>query len=478
MSAIPLDADLSRPEVVLRTVFDQHRAAFRAAPYPSRDERRGHLEKLRAVVLARADEITAAISVDFGHRSRHESMVSEVYLTVGAIKYILKHLHEWMADEVRPVTLALQPARAKVVPQPLGVVGVISPWNYPVQLALVPIAYALAAGNRVMLKPSELTPATSELLVSLLAEATDQGTVTVHTGGPEVGAAFSSLPLDHLLYTGSTQVGRLVMQAAAKNLTPVTLELGGKSPAVIHPDYPLDKAAASIATGKMFNAGQTCVAPDYVLVQADQADALTEALARAVALRYPRLADNPDYTSVVNARHHARLTGYLADAEERGARLVEINPAGESFAAAGNKLPLTLVRDPTDEMAVMQDEIFGPILPIVPVPDMEAAFAYIEQRPRPLSLYYFDRNNARVDDVVRTTHAGGVTVNDCMLHVAEEHLPFGGVGASGMGSYHGREGFDTFSHRKAVFHQPRFNARSLVAPPYGRTIERLLAWLM
>ena len=394
------------------------------------------------------------------------------------IRYVQKHLKAWMSPEPRPVTLALQPARARVVPQPLGVVGVISPWNYPVQLALLPVAYALAAGNRVMLKPSELTPHTSELLCSMLGDAFGEELVSVITGGPDVAAAFSRLPFDHLFYTGSTRVGRLVMAAAAENLTPVTLELGGKSPAIVHPDYPTAKAAASLVAGKLFNAGQTCVAPDYVLVRSDQAPGLVEALRAEIARLYPRLVDNPDYTSVVNQAHRDRLQGYLDDAQGKGARLIEVNPAGESFDDAGTKMAPVIVCDPTDDMIVMQEEIFGPILPIVTVESFDAAVSYVNDRPRPLALYLFDRNKERVEQILQRTHAGGVSVNDTMLHVAEEHLPFGGVGPSGMGAYHGREGFDTFSHRKAVFHQSRLNGRFLLAPPYGRRIERLLDLLM
>ncbi|HHO53078.1 MAG TPA: coniferyl aldehyde dehydrogenase [Deltaproteobacteria bacterium] len=453
------------------------REAFRAAPFPDRQERTRALDRLLTLILERRDAIADAISDDFGHRSRHESLVSEVYVTAAGIRYIKKHLRAWMAPEPRPVTLALQPARARIVPQPLGVIGIISPWNYPIQLALLPLAYALAAGNRVMLKPSELTPGTSELMRTLLADAFHPDHVAVITGGPEVGAAFSELPFDHLFYTGSTRVGRLVMQAAAKNLTPVTLELGGKSPAWIHPDYPTEKAAASIAMGKLFNAGQTCVAPDYVLVRRDQADALERALVASIEEMYPGLVDNPDYTSIINDQHRERLQGYLADAEAHGARLVTINPASESFEAS-TKLAPVLIRDPTEEMAVMQEEIFGPLLPIVAVDSVDAAAAYINDHPRPLAMYVFDRDKARVEGLLRHTHAGGVSVNDTMLHVAEEHLPFGGVGPSGMGAYHGREGFDTFSHRKAVLHQPRLNSRFLLAPPYGRTIERLLDLLI
>jgi coniferyl-aldehyde dehydrogenase len=268
------------------------------------------------------------------------------------------------------------------------------------------------------------------------------------------------------------------MQAAAKNLVPVTLELGGKSPAIVHPDFPIETAAERLMGSKLFNAGQTCVAPDYLLVDRRRADATVEAIVASAARLYPRLADNPDYTAIVNDRHRARLRSYLDDARDKGARIVEINPAGESFDDAGTKMAPVLVRNPTDEMRVMQDEIFGPILPVVEVDGVDEAIRYVNAHPRPLALYYFDHDRARIERVLQRTHSGGVTINDCMLHVAEEHLPFGGVGPSGMGAYHGREGFDTFSHRKAVFRQPRLSGRRLLLPPFGSRIERLLDWLV
>lgn len=464
----------------LRERFEAQRTAFRNEPFPTLEVRSERVQKLVSLLLANRDRIAEAVNADFGHRSKHESLMVEVFLPVSAARFVLKNIKRWMRPESRSVTLALKPARAEVVPQPLGVAGIISPWNYPVQLALVPLAYALAAGNRAMIKPSELTPRTGELLAELLGNAFPQDLVTVVRGGADVGAAFSELPFDHLLYTGSTRVGRLVMQAAAKNLTPVTLELGGKSPAMIHRDYPIEKVAESLAVAKMFNAGQTCVAPDYVLVHRDRADALCEAIARHAARLYPRLADNPDYTSIINRQHHARLRSYLDDAQARGAGLVEINPAGESFDAGTShaKMAPVLVRNPTEDMLVMQEEIFGPILPIVEVGSDEEALRYVADHPRPLALYYFDTDSTRIDRVVTRSHSGGVTVNDCMLHAADEHLPFGGVGPSGMGAYHGKEGFDALSHRKTVFRQPRLNGHWLIMPPFGSRIERLLDFLL
>jgi acyl-CoA reductase-like NAD-dependent aldehyde dehydrogenase len=478
MSLAEVDSDAEQGAARMRARFDAQRAAFRDESYPTLAVRLDRLSRLESVLLDRRDEIADAICADFGNRSRHETLIAEVFVTVSGIRYLRKHLKSFMKARGRHVALTFLPGRARVEPQPLGVVGVISPWNYPVQLALAPLATALAAGNRVMLKPSELTPRTSELLARLLSDTFADDLVATVSGGPEIGAAFSALPFDHLLYTGSTHVGRIVMQAAARNLTPVTLELGGKSPAVVHRDFDVERAANSIGPGKLFNAGQTCIAPDYVLVHRDRVDAFVQALQAKVATAYTSLVDNPDYTAIINERHHQRLVGYLDDARDKGARVLELNPAGESFDDAGTKLAPHLILDPTDDMVVMQDEIFGPLLPIVAVDSTDEAIAFINDRPRPLALYVFDDDRARVDDTLRRTHAGGVTVNDCLLHIAQDDLPFGGIGPSGIGAYHGREGFDTFSHLKAVFQQARLNGSALLHPPFGRRVERLLSWLL
>jgi len=466
------------PSDALEAALDRHRAAFRAEPYPTEAQRRDRVERLADALQDRREAIAEAIASDFGHRSSHETLVADVAVSVLGLRHTAKHLRKWMKAERRSTPLHFLPASSRVMPQPLGVVGVISPWNYPVQLAVVPIGQALAAGNRVMLKPSELTPATSELLADLLGHCFPEDLVSVHTGGPDVGAAFSSLRLDHLFYTGSTSVGRLVMQAAARNLVPVTLELGGKSPALVSPDADVERAANRIASGKLFNAGQTCVAPDYVLVPAGRREAFVAAFRDAVAQMYPRLADNPDYSGVVNERHRARVDALVADARDKGGEIVEVNPAGETFATDGAKRAPVLVLDPTDAMDCMVDEIFGPVLPIETYDRYDEAVDRIVDRPRPLALYLFDSDGERIERTLQRTHAGGVTVNDTMLHVAQDNLPFGGVGPSGMGAYHGREGFDTFSHRKAVFSQPRLNAGFLLDAPYGRAVERLVDLLL
>ena len=462
----------------MRHLFERAQDAFYGEPFPSYGQRMQRLQKLLDLVRNHQDRIAQSVSQDFGNRSQHETRLAEIFTLISSIKYMRKHLRSWMKPRPRQVGPAFQPGRARVQFQPLGVVGVIAPWNYPVNLALEPVASALAAGNRVLLKPSELTPHTAELLEELLAQAFDSNLVSVITGGPEIARAFSELPFDHLLYTGSTRVGKLVMEAAAKNLTPVTLELGGKSPAIIHPSYAPAKAAQRIAAGKWFNAGQTCVAPDYVLVHSAQRDALVAALVAAVSGYYPSLEHNPDYTSVINAAHVQRLHDYIDDAESKGARAIQINPAAETFAPDSRKFPPTLLIDVKPEMKVMQEEIFGPVLAVVSYDVFEDALHFVRERPRPLALYYFDSDSDRIDQLLDRTLAGGVCVNETNFHFGVDDLPFGGVGASGMGRYHGPEGFATFSHAKAVFIQSRWSGSALIAPPYGAKIERLLKLFM
>ncbi|WP_313131798.1 coniferyl aldehyde dehydrogenase, partial [Stutzerimonas nitrititolerans] len=380
-----------------------------------------------------------------------------------------RRLRKWMKPSRRSVGLAFQPASARVLYQPLGVVGIIVPWNYPLYLAIGPLIGALAAGNRVMLKMSESTPATGQLLKDLLAQVFTEDQVAVVLGEADVGIAFSRLPFDHLLFTGSTSIGRQVMRAAADNLTPVTLELGGKSPAIVSAGVPLEDAAERIAFGKTLNAGQTCVAPDYVLVPKDRLEGFVEAYRQVIQRFYPQLSDNPDYTSIINPRQYARLQDYLDDAQTRGARLLPLFEQGQA-----RRMPHHLLLNVTDEMRVMQDEIFGPLLPVVPYDDLQQALAYVNARPRPLALYYFGYDKAEQQAVLENTHSGGVCLNDTLLHVAQDDLPFGGVGPSGMGHYHGHEGFLTFSKAKGVFVKQRFNAARMIYPPYGKALQKLV----
>ena len=453
----------------LQSLFDAQQRAYAANPMPPAAQRQQWLKALRNLLSDERQALINAISQDFSHRSADETLFAELMPSLHGIHYASKHLKGWMKPSRRSVGLAFQPASAKVIYQPLGVVGVIVPWNYPLYLAIGPLVGALAAGNRVMLKLSESTPATGELLKKLLAKIFPEDLVCVVLGEADVGMAFSKLRFDHLLFTGATSIGKHVMRAAAEHLTPVTLELGGKSPAIVSDDVPLKHAAERIAFGKALNAGQTCVAPDYVLVPEDRVDAFVEAYTRAVRGFYPTLADNPDYTAIINERQLARLNAYVKDATDKGATLIPLYDQGQA-----RRMAHSLLLNVSDEMTVMQDEIFGPVLPIVPYRGLDQAFAYINQRPRPLALYYFGYNKGEQNRVLHETHSGGVCLNDTLLHVAQDDMPFGGIGPSGMGHYHGHEGFLTFSKAKGVLVKQRLNAAKLIYPPYGKTVQKLI----
>jgi coniferyl-aldehyde dehydrogenase len=461
----------------MRAGFDAQRAAFAADMLPGRDARVDRLDRLLRLTEKYQVAIADAISADFGHRSRQETDLAEIFLVLSGIRQTRRHVGQWMKPRRVPTPLQMLPARSELIAQPLGVVGVISPWNYPFQLGVLPAAEALAAGNRVMLKPSELTPAFSELLRGIVAEFFSPEEFAVIVGGVDVARAFSQLPFDHLFFTGSTVVGRQIALAAAQNLTPVTLELGGKSPAIIDADCDIAVAAPRIAFGKLLNAGQTCVAPDYVLVPRDRVDEFVTTLKAAVAGMYPTFAPNPDYTSIVSDRHYQRLVRLVEDATSRGATAIRLAPAAEEPAAAGRKLAPVLLVGVNDDMAVMREEIFGPLLPILPYDTLDEAIAYVNRHPRPLALYWFGRSRERREQVLRSTISGGVTINDACWHVAQENLPFGGVGASGSGSYHGEHGFRTFSKEKPVLHQARFNGFGLFHPPYGRHFDTMISLL-
>ncbi|MCB9653884.1 MAG: coniferyl aldehyde dehydrogenase [Deltaproteobacteria bacterium] len=458
--------------------FEALRQAQRVEPYPSHRTRMEKLGQLHAFLKEEAEAIADAISADFGSRSRHETRLLEVFKCLERIRYIERNLEAWMRPSGRAVPVTMIPGRAKVHYAPLGVIGVIAPWNYPVQLSVVPAAYAIAAGNRVLLKPSELVPRTSALLASGLSSRLGSEWVQVVTGGPSVAEAVARCPLDHLVFTGSTAVGRLVMRAAAEHLVPLTLELGGKSPTLIHSTFPVRKAAERIAYAKWLNGGQTCVGPDYVLVHENMKDAFVEAMARVTARFYSTLADNPDYTAVISDRHVTRLTHLVRDAEEKGAKKIEINPAGEHFPTELGKFVPTILTDVRDDMAVMQEEIFGPILPVISYRNLADALTYVNERPKPLAFYYFDLDPNRVEMVLESTQSGGASVNDVGLQWAVDDLPFGGVGASGMGAYHGVEGFMNLSHKRGVFYQAKLNATGLANPPFGAKADRLLKFLI
>jgi coniferyl-aldehyde dehydrogenase len=458
----------------LGALFAAQRQAFEAERDPALDVRRDRLDRLAALIELHEPEIIAAVAADFGVRPAQETRLAELFMVTAGILHARRNLARWMRPRRVPTPRYLQPGRSHVVRQPLGVVGVISPWNYPVQLALMPAVAALAAGNRVLLKPSELTPRTSALLEHGIAARFAADEFAVVNGGPDVGEAFSRLPFDHLFFTGSTAVGRKIALAAADNLTPVTLELGGKSPALIHADADLEAVAMRLTVGKLLNAGQTCIAPDYVLVPASRVDALIEALTAAVAALYPQLGANPDYTSIVNERHYARLTALIDDAQARGARVIRLNPGNEVLPERTRKLAPTLLLEVRDDMAAMREEIFGPILPIETYATFDAAIAKINARPRPLALYAFGTDMRSRERILRGTTAGGVTLDDTLWHFCNEALPFGGVGKSGSGAYHGERGFLAFTHEKAVFAQSRLALNWLLYPPYGRRFDAML----
>lgn len=447
--------------------------AAHARHVPDYAQRVADLKRLRAAFARRLEDFTVAMSVDFGRRSRHESLLTDGMTVLDAIDHLLAHLRAWMRPKRAAADGLFFPARTEIRYQPLGVIGIISPWNYPVNLALIPLATAIAAGNNVMLKPSEHTPRTAELLRELIAEVFAPDRAVVVLGEADVAAQFAALPLDHLFFTGSSQVGRKVMAAAAPNLTPVTLELGGKSPAIVAPGYPVATAVDRIAAGKFLNAGQTCIAPDYVLLPKAMIPPFVEALKKYISRHYPDLVTNPDYTSIVNPAQYTRLKSYLDQAHAAGAQIVEL-----ADGDAGKRiLPPTVVLNAREDLALMQDEIFGPILPLVAVDSVDAAIDYINARPRPLALYHFDHDKKRTQTVLDRTIAGGVTVNDTIMHIAQSSLPFGGVGPSGMGHYHGHEGFLTFSKAKPVLYQARWSSLKLMRPPYRGLADKLLKFL-
>jgi coniferyl-aldehyde dehydrogenase len=462
----------------LHGVLRRMRDAARTQGAPDYEARIESLEKLERALHKRKEAIGRAIARDFGNRSRHETYVADLYLILSAIRHTKSHLRDWMEPVDRDTGWVFAPATCQVVYQPLGVVGIISPWNYPLQLALEPLVTALAAGNRAMMKPSELVPETAELLRDLVAEAFAADQVAVITGGPDVGEAFAKLPFDHLVFTGSTRVGKMVMRAASENLVPVTLELGGKSPAIVGTGFSTRVSAERIMAGKTYNGGQTCIAPDYVMLPAGSREAFVEACRVAIVKMYPTLEKNPDYTALINDKHHARVRGYVEDAKARGATVVELNPAGEPLDASTRKMAPTLLLDPTSEMLCMQEEIFGPVLPVLTYTKLDEAIAYVNDHPRPLALYYFSHDPAAIDRILSETVSGGVTINETMLHAVQDDLPFGGVGPSGLGHYHAHEGFLTMSKVKPVFRQSRINATALLRPPYGKLADGMIRFLL
>jgi coniferyl-aldehyde dehydrogenase len=470
-------------KTALRELLQKQREAFTLARPEGLDLRRDRIGRAIALLKENADALCQAMSADFGNRSPHQSMITDIAGTVAFGKYCLKHLDKWARSEKRHVQfpLGLLGAKAELRYEPKGVVGILSPWNFPVNLSFGPLMQVLAAGNRAMIKPSEFTERTSALSAELCAKYFDEREVAFVTGGPEVAQEFSSLPFDHLVFTGSTATGRKVMEAAARNLCPVTLELGGKSPVFLGRGADLERAGERIAMGKMMNAGQICLAPDYMYVPHDQEDAAIAAVELGVHRMYPTLLENDDYASVVTDRHFDRLKAMVEDARDKGAEVIEVNPGKEDFSNTNaRKMPLTILRNVTDEMQAMQEEIFGPVLPVRTYREIGEAIDYVNDRDRPLGLYYFGGDPGEREEVLTRTISGGVTVNDVIFHVSMEDLPFGGVGPSGIGAYHGVEGFREFSHARAVYTQPKIDVAKLggFKPPYGAATEKAVRGLM
>ena len=459
--------DVNPSLAAMTRIFQRQQAALSEAATFTLEQRIAHLQALQAALKKHQDRLATELSADYGHRSADEFKMAEMLFGLEGIKYCLNHIKGWMRPEKRHVSILQMPARARVEYQPLGVVGIIVPWNYPVFLAVGPLMYALAAGNRVMIKMSGYTPRLAEAFKHMLAEIYDIDHVAVITGQGAISEAFPKLAFNQITFTGSTQVGRIVMQEASRNLTPVLLELGGKSPVIVHESFPIQDAVERLAFGKCWNAGQTCVAADHAYVATGRQAEFVERFTAQIKLMYPTLLNNPDYTSVINDKQYRRIQGYLDDARTRGAQIIEINPAHEDFSGS-RKMPVTLVIGVTRDMQIMQNEIFGPVLPVLEYTDLDEVLRYINSQPRPLALYYFDYDRKRIEYLIANSHSGGVTVNDVMSHVAVDDLPFGGVGASGMGKYHGREGFLAMSNARSVLIKSRFNGLKYIMPPFNK----------
>lgn len=470
-----LDTDIKQK--MLKTLQHQ-RDSYIDQGFVSAETRIDRIDRAIDILVTHSEAISEAMNEDFGCRPRETNLMTDVTGSIECLKHSKKHLKKWMKTEKRPTMfpLNLLGGRSSITYQPKGVVGIIAPWNFPLGMVFEPLAGVLAAGNRAMIKPSEFTPATSSLITEIVSSAFDPSELFVFNGGPEVGQAFSTLPFDHLIFTGATSVARHIMAAAAENLVPVTLELGGKSPVIITRSADISEAVQRIMTGKMLNAGQVCIAPDYLMVPEESLEQVIDEANHIVAQMYPTILANKDYTAMVNDRHYQRISKSLADAEERGIRTVTINPADEDFSDnPTQKIAPTLVINPDDDALCMQDEIFGPILPIKTYKNFEDTISYINAHPRPLAAYFFGKDKAEERRFLTGTTSGGVSINDVMFHMLQKDIPFGGIGPSGMGSYHGIEGFKTFSHAKSVYRQPNripFAKLAGFMPPYGEASEK------
>lgn len=456
----------------LTQLLQRQRSSYLAAPNPNYATRVEQLTRLKAAILQFQTPLVEALSQDYGHRSIDDSLISDIMPVINNINYSLKNLKKWLKPSARHAGILLAPAKVTVHYQPLGVIGIIVPWNFPVMLSIGPLVTAIAAGNHAMLKMSEFTPATNQVIKQLLAQVFDESHVAVIEGEADIAAQFSALPFDHLLFTGSTTVGRHVMRAAANNLTPVTLELGGKSPVIIAPDMQLEIAVERMIYGKCLNAGQICVAPDYVLCPKTKVDDFITAYQAKFKAMYGTINHNKDYGSIINTRQFDRLMTVLEDAKAKGARV--ISATDEAIDSQHRKLATQLITHTSEDMLLMQEEIFGPLLPIISYDSLDEAIQYINHRARPLALYVMSFDEPTQQNILQQTHSGGVCINETVFHVAADDAPFGGIGPSGMGHYHGKEGFLTFSHAKTVLSRGRFNTGKFVHPPYGTFIQRIL----
>lgn len=464
----------------IHTILQKQRTAFQREGAVSAQVRQDRIQRIIDLVFDNREQLVASLAEDFGHRSHHQSLMSDIYATLECLKHSKKHLKSWMKSERRsaPFPMNLLGAKARVEYHPKGVVGIIGTWNFPVNTIFAPLGGVFAAGNRAMIKCSEITPKTGELIETLIKKYFDDEELVAINGGPDVGASFSAAPFDHIIFTGATSIGRHILHAAADNLTPVTLELGGKSPVIIADDYDLQEAVERIINGKILNQGQVCLSPDYIFVPKDKLEDFNTRCMDYLGKLYASILDNPDYTSVVNARHFQRLQSYLEDARQLGADIREFNPANEDFSQqqGTHKIPLTLVINPGDELLVSREELFGPVIVVRSYDKLQDCLDYVRARPHPLALYYFGNSKSEQRYILDNSTSGAVTINDVIFHVSCEDLPFGGIGPSGMGNYHGLDGFKTFSHPRAVYTQSKINFQRLggMIPPYGDKCDKTL----
>ncbi len=469
----------SNVAVELQIILDSQRAAFKTEGPVALGTRIDRIDRCIALLVDNQQAICEAVDKDFGCRSRHVTLMTDIMNSVGSLKHVKKNLKKWMKPEKRSPFMPMNflGAKAQIRYQPKGVVGIMTPWNVPVNMIFSPLADVLGAGNRAMIKPSEFTPHTSEVMQRLFAQYFDESEVAIVTGGPEVGAAFSSMTFDHIIFTGAGSIGRLVMKAAAENMVPVTLELGGKSPVVISEQADINKVAETLISGKAMNGGQLCVSPDYCFVPQSKLEAFIHRCRAVIAEHFPTVQDNPDFVACINERHYQRVKGYIDEAADRGTRIVPLCPQGEEFSAPeDHKIALHLIVNPDDDLACMQDEIFGAVMNIKTYDDLDKVIDFINDREHPLALYYFGDNTQEQERVINETTSGGVSVNAIAMHVACDDLPFGGIGHSGTGNYRGIDGYRTFSHARSVYKEGWVNMAKLAGtlPPYGQKVEKML----